>query len=558
MPDLLAESLCKRYDRYKAQRGTWDANWQEIAEYVLPRKSNIVTRKSPGQKQTGNLFDATAPKSAMDLAAFIASALISPVIRWFSLHTRIREVQDNREVQSWLEDSAGALYAEFRQSNFSAEALEMLIDCGVFGTGCLLLEEAPPSRTGWGGFVFRAEPVGSYVLHENLDGRVNCVIREMTYSLREVARRWGVNALSEKLRDKAQSESAMDDPVVILHGVYPREDQKAGKAAKTLPFASIYCEKETKHTLEESGYHEFPFMVPRWAKAAGEDYGRGPGHTALPDIRTLNKAVELTLKAWAKIIDPPLMVMDDGVIGKISAVPSAINVVRDPNAIQPMKFAADFQVDSGMVQSLRDTIRRTFMADQLQLPDKSLITATEVERRLEMMQQTLGPTLGRLESEFLSPVVDRAFAIMLRARVLPPLPAILQQMQSMAPINLDIRYEGPLARAQRTGDLQAINRTLQVAQALAPLKPDVLDVLDWDGALVDAAKINGFPASRINDPRDVETTRQQRQAQQQQAQMLQAAQMASKTMKDSASANIDNAQAQAQTQAMQSAPQGMM
>lgn len=40
----------------------------------------------------------------------------------------------------------------------------------------------------------------------------------------------------------------------------------------------------------------FPWVISRYMKASNERYGRGPVLYALPDIKTLNKVVELTLK----------------------------------------------------------------------------------------------------------------------------------------------------------------------------------------------------------------------------------------------------------------------
>jgi hypothetical protein len=45
-----------------------------------------------------------------------------------------------------------------------------------------------------------------------------------------------------------------------------------------MPVASIYIERKTKHVLQNGGFEEFPYAVPRWYKVAGEKYGRSPGH----------------------------------------------------------------------------------------------------------------------------------------------------------------------------------------------------------------------------------------------------------------------------------------
>ena len=62
------------------------------------------------------------------------------------------------------------------------------------------------------------------------------------------------------------------------------------------------------------------------------------------NIKTLNKAVEIGLKAWAKAIDPPLLVQDDGVIGRVRMTPAGITVVRSDGAIKPLQIGSNWQI----------------------------------------------------------------------------------------------------------------------------------------------------------------------------------------------------------------------
>ena len=96
-------------------------------------------------------------------------------------------------------------------------------------------------------------------------------------------------------------------------------------------------------------------------------------------------------------------------------------------------------------RKLEEKIERIFYWDQLQLQGDKLMTATEVERRLELMRRVLGPTLGRFESELLSPLLNRCFGLMYRAGALPPPPEELSGPRSRH------RVRGP-AGAESEGD----------------------------------------------------------------------------------------------------------
>jgi hypothetical protein len=282
-----------------------------------------------------------------------------------------------------------------------------------------------------------------------------------------------------------------------------------------MPFASVHValdEKGDNRILRESGYHEFPFAVPRWEKTSGERWGRSPAMIALPDVRTLNKAIELELKAWAKVIDPPLLVLDDGVIGQVRLVPGGLTSVREKDAVTPFLSGTNFSVNNLKEQQLKAAIEREFFADILQLPPAqgTPMTATEVERRIEQMNRVLGPMVGRLKSEFMKKVIDRSFAIMLRAGVLPEMPLELQEALSDNSQEFDIEFLGPLARAQKSSDVISTGRWLDSFIGLAQLKPDIIDNVNTDFIPRNNARLLGVPSEALNSKEDVKVSRQER------------------------------------------------
>ena len=57
--DDLARLLNDRFGSLAAQRVTWESHWQEIADYVVPRKADITKTRSPGDKRSELIFDGT-------------------------------------------------------------------------------------------------------------------------------------------------------------------------------------------------------------------------------------------------------------------------------------------------------------------------------------------------------------------------------------------------------------------------------------------------------------------------------------------------------------------
>ena len=509
----------KRLAAMSGERGTWEDHWQEILDYVMPRKADITFVRSKGEKRTEVLYDSTAITANTLLAASLQGTLTSPSLPWFHMKMRNREANDDRDVQIWLEDSAQRMYDAFNDSNFNTEVHEMYLDLTSIGTGAIFVEEDSAGFSN-GGLHFKALHISEYYITENNKGKVDTLYRKYKLSAVQAISEFGEENLGDKVLQAAKEKP--DKQFVFIHAVEPTKDYEraTGQKSKTkLPFHSCHVCEEDKMVVRRGGYNEFPYLVPRWSKATGEIFGRSPSYNALPDIRTLNKAVEIGLKAWAKAIDPPLLVIDDGVIGRVRTTPAGITVVRGENSIKPLQIGANWQITDLKEGQLRVAIRQAFYSDQLQLQDGPQMTATEVQVRYEMMQRLLGPTLGRFQSEFLNPLIERVFGIMLRDGALGEAPEILTNQQ------MDIEYVGPLARSQRMEEGVAIERLYQMAFNIAQVDPSIMDNIDHDAAVRLRATLLGVPKSIMRDPDEIEEQREaQAMAQAQQQQMAQAQQ----------------------------------
>ena len=482
-------------------RGTWEDHWQEILDYVMPRKADIVTKRTRGEKRAEVLFDSTAVTASHLLAASLQGTLTSSSLQWFHIRTRTPELNQDRDVQLFLEDSAKRMYEAFNDSNFNTEVHEMYLDLCTIGTGAIFVEEG---LNGFkeSGIHFKAMHIAEYYIKENTKGFVDTLYRKYKLSARQALQEFGEDNLGEKVL-KAASDKP-DKEFNFIHAVEPTADyeRQMGKSNTKLPFHSCHVCEEDKMVVRAGGYNEFPYLVTRWSKGTGEIYGRSPSYNALPDIKTLNKAVEIGLKAWSKAIDPPLLVQDDGVIGRVRMTPGGITVVRNDAAVQPFQSGANFALTDMKENQLRQAIRQAYYSDQLQLQEGPQMTATEVQVRYELMQRLLGPTLGRFQSEFLNPLIERVFGIMSRANALVEIPDILNGQ------DIDIEFIGPLARSQRMEEAVAVERLYQLAMQVAQIDPNIMDVIDHDKAVRMRAELLGVPKNVLRGVEEVQELRQ--------------------------------------------------
>ena len=504
----MVEQILKRLERLESGKQTWEIHWQEILDYVMPRKAEVTVQYAKGSKRTEKLYDSSAIHANTLLAASLQGTLTSASLPWFHLRVRDESLNQSREVQVWLEDCRNRMYKAFNSSNFNTEVHEFYLDICSIGTSCIETEEAE------NGFNFRTLHISEYFISENHQGKIDTLYRKFEYTARQAKQKWG-DAVGPKVQEAFENNP--DKKFTFIHCVMPSEEYKSKKQSK-LPFISIHIGKEDKNVVQEGGYNEMPYLVTRWSKASGEEYGRSPAYNALPDIKTLNKAVELGLKAWAKAIDPPLLVEDDGVIGRVKTTPAGMTVVRRDGAIKPLNTGARFDVSDMKETELRGAIKQAFYSDQLELQSGPQMTATEVQVRYELMQRLLGPTLGRFQTEFLNPLIERCFAIMQRNEMFAPAPG------SLDGIDIDIEYVGPLARSQRMEEATAVERLYEMAANLAQIAPEVMDNIDHDAAIRSRAELLGVPKNIMRDPAVIEEKRKAEMQQQQEAMAMQQAQ----------------------------------
>jgi len=185
-------------------------------------------------------------------------------------------------------------------------------------------------------------------------------------------------------------------------------------------------------------------------------------------------------------------------------------IVRNIDAVKELKSEARFDVAQFNEADLRSAIRNYFFADQLQLPAKQYMTAYEIQQQVEIMQRLLGPTIGRMKYELLDLLVDNAFDIMLHAGALQPPPSAVLEAASAGFADIDVEYESPLTKSQRTGDLVSLDRALQSTRPFIELNPEIMDNYDSDAVLRHVSNVSGVPTRLMRPMDEVAARREQR------------------------------------------------
>ena len=509
----VGEDIVKRYDTLKAARSTLDSHLQEIAENLLPRRSDIITTVTSGQKIQSKIECSTPGKALARLAAVLHAMLTNTESQWFRVRLSDLWLNDVTEVKDWMDDVSNAMHQAFYDSNFALCAYEYFLDLGGICTACMYQQEGTENI-----LQFLTVPVSSYVIAENTEGMVDTVIRTFKWTARQAEMQWGKEDLPDKVR-QALENNKPDAEFTFMHAVFPRASRDITSLfAKDMPYASYYLEKDSKQIIRQGGYWEFPFAVARWSKMSGEIYGRGPGEEALPDIKSLYDIRRTIMRAGKKIVDPPLDVPMGAYDHDIRTGSNQINW-RNANydRITPLLLQGNLPFGKEEEQQLKDDIIDSFYGNQLQIIDRKQMTLGEVEQRSRENMRILGPTFGRLCYEFLNPIIKRAFGIMQRAGQFPDPPEALQGKK------IGIEYVSQLSLAQQdlpvAATLDALNSILPMAEAFGP---DVLDNIDPDEAARLIMKRRGVPADVQRDKKVIEQIRAARQQKQAELEQMEA------------------------------------
>lgn len=529
---LRKAALKKRHEALKMERSSWLARWREIADHLRPgalRDNRGDVNK--GDNRHGKIINFTPLEAVRTLASGMMAGVTSPSRPWFRLTIAGEtELVQAPGVKEWLSACEKVLREDMARSNFYKELHRLYLDLGPFGTVPLLLDE--DTEDGVRAYVV---PAGSYCLATSPRGDVDTLFREVSYTVAQLAKDFGLEACSESVQ-RLHADGQLDVRVEVTHAILPNDTMREGALGPDgKPWLSAWWEAAAPADtgfLRVAGYYERPFMCPRWEQVGEDVYGRGPGFAALGDCKALQLLERRSAQATDKVVSPPMAAPTAAQHQAMSLVPGGVSFVDGLGAgaaVRPA-FEVPYQaveVFEMKVQRHEMRVRKAFFADLWLLLSESTgqMTAREVQERREEKLLQLGTVLEALNDELLDPAVDRFFGIALRQGRLPPPPEELQGRE------LKTEYISIMAQAQKLLAVTGLERIATFVGNLSSLRPEVLDKLDLDKLVNELADALGVPPGIIRADEAVEALRQARAQQQQQAQQVAAAGEAAKAAK---------------------------
>lgn len=536
------ENAIKLYEQAKSLRSPHEAEWRKAAAYCLPAQYASWNSDGPQAHNASQSiaaarrvsYDITGAKSLPKYIA-ILERLATPVGQeWHALGSSDTVLNKKYRVRKYFDELQRRLFKlrYHPQANFRVSSNEVYGSMGVYGNGPIYMQErsiTPLMREP--GFMYKSlEMQNMYFLLDD-NGHVESVFRRFWLNVRQFKTKFP----NEPMPKCMEAESKKADPAEniyfeLVHYAYPQSahtfDEEALDARRHPIHSSYLVVKDKAYVGELSGYRSMPYRIPRVATVSGDAYGYSPAVMSLAALGGASQMKKTNLKQGQKAVDPVLLAHDDGVLnGSMDGRPGAINygaVNKDGRSLVNTLPTGDYRIGKDMLEDEREDIEDSFFVTLFRiLKDRPEMTATQFMGETAEVAALLSPTMGRLQSEFLGPTIERELDMMEELGMMPEMPPELLEAEG----EFKITYTSPLAKninaEANAGFMRMVESSLGIANATGDMS--VMDHYNFDVAIPEIAESSAVPTHWMNDDKTKKALREQRAEAAERQQMIDAA-----------------------------------
>lgn len=473
--------------------GNWSKHYDDIRDYAQPYRQPVLKGDAKGRSRTNKIYDATAVVSAWRGAHKLRKTLTPDFKPFFTLAPgpMVTDQDQRQSLKRLLDDISKVAVMVFNQGDFSAAADEFYQDLYAGDAHMLVLR-----GRGLDNLVdFIPLPAQSVETEDDSSGRRKRWMYKELIEVGKITERWPDAQLSDRLKRLNRSSNGTKE--VELTIACTRQD----RTDPNIPpgYDLQVCDHEDSSEIWHEELRTSCFVSGRFFKVPGETRGRGPLMLALPHIKTLNKAVELQLKAAAFAVLGAWMTSDDGVYNPRTSVltPGGMLKVKSTGgrrgaSIADLGLPKQFDVASLVSNEMRMQIREMLLDQQLPPEEGAVRSPTEIIARLRRLTDDIQGAFGRMYREILIPLVQRVLDILDQWNLLPTMPQVDNLLVSLQILS-------PLAEGQALEEAERATRWL--ATAFEILGPEQVDlVADRTRAAVYLHEVMGAPNEVIHSP----------------------------------------------------------
>lgn len=471
-----AEQVMALFERAKTVRRPREDRFDQAMRYTMPGRGSFFAQ-TDRDHEIDDIFDETAVVAVQEFASRFQSAMTPNHSRWAELVAGAEVPEEEKEqANTALDEVTQSVFDAIHNSNFSQESFEAYLDMSV-SMGAIEVTEGDALQP----IINNAIPLSYLWIMSGPYDQIDKFFRLRQMTANDLEVRYPKHTMpAEDLRTFKEGGKALP----FLEATIRDWDEPAVERHYRCVIA-LEGNKEVFHE-EYVGIGSCPIIGFRWAKAAGEDWGRGPTLNALPAIKTCNLVVQMVLEN-AQMAIAGIYNADDDVVNPdtIELLPGTI-IPRTPGSrgLEAVQPAGDFRVSELVLNDMRNNIKRALYNDMLGNPNKTPMSATEVTERMADLSRQIGSAFGRVWSEFCTPYLQRVIYI-LRKRGTITLPAVNGHV-------IKVSAKSPLAQAQAVTDIQNSARLVElVNQSFGPQLANIF---------IKGEEMSGYWAERLQVP----------------------------------------------------------
>lgn len=535
----LAADVLMVYKEAVTARAPFENDWRMASAYCMPRHYASWGTEGPTQTQGGSLeaarriaYDSTGVRSLPKYVAILNRLGTPESQRWHKAKASDPYLMKQYSVRKYFDALTDALF-KFRYNpgaRFVQTTGEVYGSIGVYGIAPTSVTWRKPSpMNGRGGIGYKQWHIRNVFIMVDDEGNVTHVFRRFFLNYRQFKIKFPDTpeppAIAAEGRKPVKSEISTVEFVNVLH--YRNDyDPQSLSSRRHRVCSSYICVPDAQYLEEEGkeeGYASMPMLTPRVFTESDFPYGYSAALQAMPAMGGVSAMKKTVLKQGQKAVDPVILANDDGVLsGRVDLRPGKVNYgavnSQGQKLIQTLE-GGNFRVAENMIADERKDIEDAFFVTLFQiLTETPEMTATEVVERIAEKAALLAPTMGRLQSELLGPMIQREVEVLAEAGMLPEMPPELAEAQG----EYEVVYTSPLAKGQYAEDVSGFMRWLEMGLKYAEVTRS-LDALDWvnfDEASPEIADVLSVRTGWVNAPDKVKEMRESRQEQQQEQALL--------------------------------------
>ena len=440
---------------------------EDAYDYALPQR-NSYNQKTKGQQKNKHLFNSTLLYSTRKSANKFVNLMFPAFQNWVQITAGPKwndnkdfKVKLTRELQEINEKMFDVIH---NRSNFQNAIGEFTLDMMV-SNGVMTVQKGNINEP----VNYRALPQNEVAIELGADGSDAGKYRKFSLPVALIKPTWK----DAKLTKEMQSALKDDDSKAfeLLECLYI--DHESGKIYYDI--LTNNANDAASERIVERELRRDPYVVGRLMRAPNEANGRGVVLDALPDAKTANKLVELTLKNATLAVSGVFTVVDDGVINPdnvqispLSFIPVARNAGHPSGpSIAPLGRSGDFNVGFLQQDRLEDNIRKIMMDNDLPALTGQPRTAAEIIARIRQYADDHGATYGRMARDVVTPIVRDTLDILSYDWGLFEMPKGPDgQPLTIDGESLSLTVTSPLAQQQNLNEIENLSQSIEISRAL--------------------------------------------------------------------------------------------